>query len=181
VKLHVSDICIGEFHITQAILKPDGMLLPGEEYSFHVTGLPDGAEINKTNGAAPVYAVTKARDSERPGFRKSPVLLDKILKYYGCGPEVYVRFSNPVNDSNGVLVRTRVRNLNTNKVTEYYIAPVGNELYVGHDMCSGAFAFENGAIYEVEFAFMDASGNLSEWTEKIRFSKPVKQTSHDTE
>ena len=50
-------------------------------------------------------------------------------------------------------------------------------------MCSGAFDFEeNSNNYEVEFSFMDASGNLTSWTgERIKFTKPTKETNHNDE
>ena len=50
---------------------------------------------------------------------------------------------------------------------------------VGHARCSGAFNFENGNNFEVEFSFMDASGNSTVWTgQRIKFTKPTKETDY---
>ncbi len=41
-------------------------------------------------------------------------------------------------------------------------------------MCSGAFDFEEGDNYEIEFSIIDASGNLTAWTgDRIKFTKPT--------
>jgi hypothetical protein len=61
----------------------------------------------------------------------------------------------------------------TGKETSYYIVPDSDKIYVGHGMCSGAFVFDEGNNYELEFTFMDASGNFTSWTgERIKFTKP---------
>ena len=40
-------------------------------------------------------------------------------------------------------------------------------------MCSGAFEFEDDIQYEVDFTFMDASGNQTQMGgERIKFTKP---------
>ncbi len=73
-----------------------------------------------------------------------------------------------------MLIKTTVKNLKTGKETTYYIQPEEGKINVGHDMCSGAFDFDDSENYEVGFSFMDASGNLTEWTgDRIKFTKPT--------
>ena len=40
-------------------------------------------------------------------------------------------------------------------------------------MCSGGFDFGNANKFEVEFSFMDTSGNMTAWSgNKIKFNRP---------
>jgi hypothetical protein len=78
-----------------------------------------------------------------------------------------------VTETPDLIVRTLIKDLITKKETIFYIEPVGNEIKVGHDMCSGEFNLELGYNYEIEFSFMDSSGNITNWTGKrIRFTRP---------
>jgi hypothetical protein len=41
-------------------------------------------------------------------------------------------------------------------------------------MCSGAFEYDESNDYEIEFSFMDASGNVKNWTgDRIKFTRPT--------
>lgn len=130
------------------------------------------------NKAYPVYL--------KSGNQKINLIITEINKslvYYGCGPSIHVVFSNPAKDNSDIIVQTTVKDLKTKQETTYYIQPVGDKIKVGHGMCSGAFDFEDGSQnFEVAFAFIDASGNLTPWTgEPIKFTKPKVQTSDEEE
>jgi hypothetical protein len=88
-------------------------------------------------------------------------------------------FSNPATDNSEIIIKTTVKNLKTRKETTYYIEPNQEVINVGHGMCSGAFAYvEDDEHYEIEFAYMDSSGNLTPWTgERIKFTKPTPENS----
>ncbi|MBB4807858.1 hypothetical protein HNP38_003174 [Chryseobacterium defluvii] len=187
IKLLVTEICVGEFYLTQAVLKPETKLEAGLEYTMYIDNLPEYEDFNKYNAAThkyePVtYKVTAENDTEKPQIPEKPKELKKTLVHYGCGPSTHVVFSNPAKDKSDIIVKTTVKNLKTGKETTYYIEPDGKEIRVGHGMCSGAFKFDDNNNYEVEFSFMDASGNLKVWTgERIKFTKPTKETNHDNE
>ena len=186
IKLVVSEICVGQFYLTQAILKPETELEAGLEYIMHIDSLPKYESLTKYNRTThkyePLkYKVLTEKDTEKPQVSSSPRELKKTLVHYGCGPSIHVVFSNPAKDKSALLVRTTVKNLKTGRETTYYIEPGGDNFKVGHDMCSGAFDFEDSDNdFEAEFSFMDASGNLTAGTcERIKFTKPVKETGHD--
>ena len=85
-----------------------------------------------------------------------------------------VNFDFPIKDSSEVIIKTTVKNIKSGIKTTYYIAPQNNQIGVGHGMCSGAFTYDDNPDYEVEFTFMDASGNTTTWTgERIQFTKPT--------
>lgn len=187
IKLLVTEICVGQFYLTQAVLKPETELEAGLEYTMHIDSLPDYESFNKYNRTTkkyePVsYKVVSGEDKEKPQLSAKPKELKKTLVHYGCGPSIHVVFSNPAKDDSEVIVKTTVKNLKTGKETTYYIEPDGGKIKVGHGMCSGAFDFDNSDNYEIEFSFMDSSGNLTAWTgERINFTKPTKQTDHKDE
>lgn len=188
IKLLVTEICVGQFYLTQAVLKPETELEAGLEYTMHIDSLPEYESFNKYNRTThkyePVtYKVVAEKDNEKPQLATKPKELKKTLVHYGCGPSIHVVFSNPAKDNSDIIVKTTVKDLKTGKETTYYIEPDGDQIKVGHGMCSGAFDFEeNSNNYEVEFSLMDASGNLTAWTgERIKFTKPTKATNHNDE
>ena len=68
-------------------------------------------------------------------------------------------------------MKTTVRNRQTGATTTYYLEPFRRELNVGHSMCSGAFRFGVSMAYDVTFSYMDASGNKTNNSESITFTK----------
>jgi hypothetical protein len=187
IKLNVIEICVGQFYLTQAVLKPETELEAGLEYTMHIDNLPEYERFDKYNKTTrkyePVsYTVIAERDNEKPQLSAKPQELTKTLVYYGCGPSIHLVFSNPAKDNSDIIVKTTVKNLKTGKETTYYIEPDGDKIKVGHGMCSGAFDFDDSNNYDVEFSFMDSCGNLTTWTgERIKFTKPTKQTNYDDE
>lgn len=126
------------------------------------------------------YKVIAGNDIEQPELSSKPTELKKTLTHFGCGPSIHVVFSNPAKDKSEIIIKTTVKNLKTGKETTYYIEPDGNKINVGHGMCAGAFNFEDSKEYEVEFSFMDSSGNLAAWTGKrLKFTRPTKETKYD--
>jgi hypothetical protein len=187
IKLLVTEICVGQYQLTQAVLKPETALEAGRGYTLYIDDLPKNENVNPRQETAhrydlATYMVIPETDLKKPELYGKPKELKKTLVHYGCGPSVHVVFSNPAKDKSDILVKTTVKSLKTGKQTTYYIKPEGNKIKVGHGMCSGAFDFDESQAYEVEFSFMDAAGNLTAWTdEPIKFTKPTQQTNHEDE
>jgi hypothetical protein len=182
VRLLIVEICVGQYYLTQAVLKPETELETGLEYTMCIDNLSEYESLNRYNKTSNkyesvMYKVFAEKDNEKPQLSSKPKELSKTLVEYGCGPSIHVVFSNPAKDKSDIVIKTTVKNLKTGKETTYYIEPDGNKIKVGHDMCSGAFDFDQSNNYEVEFSFMDASGNFATWTgERIKFTKPTKLT-----
>lgn len=182
IKLLITETFVGEFKVTQAVLKPEKELEAGLVYTMHIDNLPGYEDLTQYNNITqknePIaYRVLSGNDFEKPKISSKPKELEKQLIYFGCGPSTYVVFSNPAKDKSELLVRVTVKNLKTKKETTYYVEPDGKTIKVGHGMCAGEFKFENGDNYEAEFSFMDASGNLALWAgTRIKFTKPIKET-----
>lgn len=178
IKLLVTETLEGQFRLTQAVLKPERELTAGLEYTLCIDNLPEYETLNRYNYTSEKYELIKylviaGNDTEKPEITAIPKEVNKSLIYYGCGPSVHVVFSNTAKDSTEIIIKTTVKNLKTGKETIYYIEPEGESIEVGHGMCSGAFEFEDGIQYEVDFTFMDASGNQTPMGgESIKFTKP---------
>lgn len=180
IPLKVKAVYTGEFRITQAILKPEKTLTAGMEYEFHIDNLPNREKSidrynDKTGKYEPVkWKVIEGVDKEKPIWKSKPKIIEKKFIRYGCGPEIEVIFSCDVIDKSEFLIKAVLTKLKTNRVVEYYLTPSKNKIYVGHDMCSGAFTFDESDEYEIDFSLLDASGNFTPWEGKeIRFYKPI--------
>jgi hypothetical protein len=182
IKLLVTNTYVGQLHLVQAILKPDAQLEAGVEYTMYIDSLPDFEYIKKYNyhlekDQVAKYKVLVENDTDKPVLIEKPRKQKKEYILYGCGPAINAIFSYPVKDSSQVMVKTTVKNLKTGIETTYFIKPDEEDgIHVGHGMCGGAFTFKNGRRYEVEFSFMDASGNTTAWKGKrIKFTRPRKK------
>lgn len=180
VLLAVKEICIGQMSVTQAVLYPVEELEVGETYTVCIDSLaelPLTRYNSKTSKYDPVtYTILDESDFISPIFVFYPKETEKAYTPFGCGPAIYVIFDYFVTDSSEVKVKTTVKNLTTETETTYYISANQGKIQIGHGMCSGPFKFEEGEKYEVEFALMDASGNMLNWErERIPFVSPTEK------
>ncbi len=179
VKLLVVEIHTGQFNITQAILKPEKQLEAGLEYTMFIDNLPEDESLyhynTETKEREPIqYKILEKVDNDKPIIVSKPKEVKKTFRQYGCGPATYVIFDYSIKDSSVIIIKATVKNLKTGRETTYYIKPSDNQISIGHGMCSGAFKFDDSLEYEIEFSFMDASGNMANWTgERINFTKPT--------
>lgn len=167
VGLMVKEICVGQFDVSQAILVPKSKLIPGVEYTLVIDNLPENEFLNRFNvktgkNEKIKYKVTADTDTDKPVLYQAIKELKKDYAMYGCGPARQVVFNMPVKDKSEVLIKTTILNVKTSQSTTYYLTPEENKIKVGHGMCGGAFTFDNGKYYRASFAFMDASGNITE-------------------
>lgn len=178
ISLKVIEVHIGQFNISQALLKPEKPLVPGKKYQLIIENVSDG--IVTRNKTADItrkimteYLVKDESDTEAPQWIKAPTEKDKSLEHFGCGPSIHVNFQMDVKEQSDFLVKTTVKNKTTGTETVYYIGTEKDGLSVGHGMCSGAFTFDSSIDYEAKFMLMDTSGNVSEETDWISFTRPV--------
>jgi hypothetical protein len=179
VKLTVKEITVGEVGITQAILIPEDKLVAGMDYRLFIDNLPEyEAPLQKWNKTTKSYEaiewkVAEGTDTEKPEWINKPAVKEKTYKLFGCGPEEYVDFSFKVKDASEFLIKTTVTNTKTNKSTTYYLSPDIESFSIGHGMCSGAFNFREGDEFEATLDLIDASGNITTWSDaKVKFTKP---------
>jgi hypothetical protein len=180
IKLNVQEILVGQFRLTQAILKPEKTLSVGQVYELVIENLGDleneVSKYNYTTGENEKikWTVTSNNDTIPPIWTEKPIFKDGSYMQFGCGPDVFANFSFSASDNSEYLIKTTLKNKSTGIETTYYLNADDKEIAVGHEMCSGAFNFDGGDKFEVEFSLFDASGNLTKWTgERIEFKRPT--------
>lgn len=181
ISLTVIKTIKGQFGLTQALLKPTAELISGRHYKLNIESL-DEYEHEDFSRDSIGWTVSNKADNTKPIWQVLPSYKSKEMIFYGCGPAVLVNFCACISDNSPVVVYTKIKNLKTNTIVEYYINPGPSYIELGHGMCSGAFDFNEGQEYEVTFLLMDASGNTSETeTHPIKFSSPTEkdQINHD--
>jgi hypothetical protein len=180
IKLAIQELLVGQYSLTQAVLKPETALSMGEEYELLIENLGDSeglvSKYNSTTGQREKikWTIIKNDDTIPPSWTTIPKYTNSTNQMYGCGPATFVDFSFSAIDSSEFLIRTTVKNMSTQKETTYYLTSTEKTISIGHSMCSGAFNFNNGSKFEVEFSLFDASGNITKWTgDRIPFKSPT--------
>lgn len=174
IQLKVLKTLVGEFQLTQAVLKPISNLITGKQYKLNIDSLGK-YEKEEFERNVQSWTVTDTDDKQKPTWIKQPSYDSKKMIFYGCGPAKIVNFCTCISDNSPVLVYTKVKNLENNLSSEYYITPDSSSLELGHGMCSGEFDFKDGLEYEVTFSIMDASGNISNETKPVKFISPTEK------
>ncbi len=169
----------GQFLVSQAILKPANKLIEGRSYTIHIDSL-EGLVKEEFERAHFQWTVVKKNDSEIPKWSQSPTYINKSKISYGCGPASYVDFCVCIQDRSPVVVFSKLKELKTGRIAEYYVIPDTTILSIGHGMCGGEFEFEPGENYEISFSLMDASGNINDTlTKPIPFIGPMYKDSEN--
>lgn len=175
ISLTVIKTIKGQFSMAQALLKPTTELISGRHYKLNIDSL-DEYELEDFLRDSIGWTASNEADNTKPIWQVPPSYKSKGVIFYGCGPAVLVNFCACISDNSPVVVYTKIKNLKTNSIAEYYINPDSSYLKLGHGMCSGAFNFDKGQEYEVTFLLMDASGNTSETeTHPIKFISPTEK------
>jgi len=184
VKLNVKDVFKGMFRVTQAILIPEENLIPGNIYYLKIDKLKKSQRSlltiwnSENNESEPIaWKVKSGIDISIPVFNSVPKLIDNTKTHYGCGPEIHADFKFEATDDSELLIKTEFVNIKSGETNIYHlnISEI-NILSVGHEMCSGAFEFEENEKYKVRFNLMDICGNgNNEWTDWIEFESPFRE------
>jgi hypothetical protein len=185
VRLNIIETLVGDMSVTQIVLKPASELKLNETYSLQIDNLPNyernPVRYNTSSGKWEhlVFKINNSVDNNIPILSSTPTEEKKTLVYYGCGPASWVYFTIPGQDNSELFVRANIKNKATGKETTYILRVENGSVKVGHGMCSGAFHFDNGDNFEVSFQLYDQSGNKSDMTNTIAFTKPTKETNDE--
>lgn len=185
VPLNVIETLTGEMRLTQIVLKPVTELKTDEVYTLQIDNLPkyerkpERYNSSSNEWESLTFKISNTVDNDIPTVSNTPIEQKKTLVFYGCGPASWVYFSITGQDKSELFVRTIVKNKETGKVTTYILTIENGIAKVGHGMCSGAFQFDNGDNFEVAFQLFDQSGNKSNHSSQIAFTKPKKETNDE--
>ncbi|TGD82699.1 hypothetical protein [Hymenobacter wooponensis] len=177
--LQVKEILVGQYGLTQGILKLNAHVKVGEQYELIIRG--KGAETGNAMESPTRFGRDKVFYTIEAGLDQTPPAwvapLREKAKHYvemGCGPEVSVQFTGVVHEQSEYLVKAAVKDLSSGKTTVYYLQPDKTGLVsVGHGMCAGAFELEKGKSFAATFSLLDASGNSTPWVgPTVLFTRP---------
>lgn len=173
VELDIQNIYKGMYRLTQAILVPKELLIPGQSYVLKIDDLPEYERFVLKQWNCIEH---KEGKTSLPTLKSLPRFIDNSLVHYGCGPKVYAHFKLDINNHSTVFVKTELKDVESGKTHVYYLnTDALGRVNIGHDMCAGAFDYKSRGKHQVRFKLMDLSGNESEiWTEWVMFDSPYK-------
>jgi hypothetical protein len=182
ILLSLQEILKGQMRLTQAIFKPISALKPSTKYYLKYADETknESQEMFQWNSetkqsekifwqTTEVNSIPEINQNLKISYQKNEVIL------YGCGPSSNAIFK--ISNANNIEIwyKTEVIETSTNKKTVFYITGRENKLYVGHDMCSGAFSlYDKKGKYKVRFTPMNSDGIASKPTGWILFDGPSK-------
>ncbi|MFN8396319.1 MAG: hypothetical protein U0176_16965 [Bacteroidia bacterium] len=178
VSLELVEVCLGQFRLSQAVLKPTRPLREGVEYKLVVEGLRTGQSIEhydyETGKYLPrTWTVSGAADELAPIWIGAPKELGKHYDMYGCGPGLGVEFGVSCTEMKDLRVKTQIRPIGGETWTSYYLVAPEGKIDIGHGMCSGEFTLHEGKTFEAKFSLVDPAGNVTPWSKgDIRFDRP---------
>ncbi|WP_131725534.1 MULTISPECIES: hypothetical protein [unclassified Chryseobacterium] len=179
IPLKVLRILKGQFGLTQAILQPERELQTGKTYELQIGGL---GEYEKQDYKVAKWTVSSKKDLDKPVWECLPIYNSRSYTSFGCGPEMHVNFCGIFKDNSPTLIYAKVFNRKNKTHSDYFLTSEGQNISIGHGMCSGAFAFDKDTDYEVQFGLMDASGNENmKLTEPVKFTSPTSKDESDSE
>lgn len=177
IKLSIQEKLKGQDEVSQVILKPDETLKLNHIYSIHIDSLNTTQYKRVVNNYSKVgignnkyWSITKSKDLIPPKFLQEPLFISKEVYSFGHGNCEYAIFDLEIEDDNEVMIKTELVSVDNNQIFIFYLH-MGKEdkLFVGKNICEGAFLYEKGNKYKVRFSLLDLAGNYNntytKWTE----------------
>lgn len=162
---------LGQTNEKQLIFKPVKLLDPNTKYELSFScedSVLRAYLLEDIRFESRIWVTNETIDKQVPVWTSKPQFWYRNYVRYGCGPESYWRFCMTFKDESEVLVQTIVRHLESGKISEFYLHPDSNSVFVGYGMCGGEFDMTPGDHYSVSFHLIDGSGNCSN-----QFSEPI--------
>lgn len=162
IPLTVVETHVGEFLVTQVVLKAKGALPEGTKLRLRFDH-PDDVHFRLPRDEAPEWTITRA-DFTPPVWSGPPVIKPGRYAEFGCGPVIEAIVAVPVTGA----LQMRAR-LSGPKPREYLLDVENGHVIVGHSMCSGPFRISGD--WTLELTALDAAGNaLAAPGEPLRFN-----------
>jgi len=180
VELEIIEYYKGQVSISRVYLKAKAPLKEGDYYEFHIDNLDPYHEYHLKErekkgdeGQYKGWWIAKRKSLPVPPQMNPPIFLETTFEFMGCGPEGFIKFELDSSYLKNYEIKVELFNHNS-QTSDIYILQnsMGNQLWVGRDMCSGAFNFLSNHSYKVRFCLRNARGEESEWTEWMKAPNP---------
>jgi hypothetical protein len=157
------------------VLKLDGALLPDKLYSLRLDdALPGSVMLLNGSGARlPEWRSGKGPDKTAPNWLKRPVVSEGMFSKSPEGTTRYVRLTMSAREESPMYMVVTLARKRSGAPGQHYVLPIVNSsALLGHEPCSGAFAFEDGKSYRARVEVFDAAGNLAPAVPPLDFEAP---------
>ncbi|WP_317987922.1 hypothetical protein [Hyalangium gracile] len=157
------------------VLKLDGQLLPDKTYTLRLDDVLPGtvALLNGTGKSMPEWTSGKGPDKTAPRWLKRPAVSEGIARRNEEGVTRYVRLTMSLREESPSYMVVTLTRKQPGVAAQHYVIPVVNgSALLGHEPCSGAFAFEDGRSYRARVEVFDSAGNLAPPVPPLDFEAP---------
>jgi hypothetical protein len=158
------------------VLKLDGPLLPDKLYTLRLDdALPDSVLLlNGVGARMPEWRSGKGPDKTAPSWSKRPAVSEGLFRKSPEGTTRYVRLTLSAREESPMYMVVTLSRKRSGAPAQHYVLPVVNSsALLGHEPCSGAFAFEDGKSYRARVEVFDAAGNLAPAVPPLDFEAPA--------
>lgn len=146
---------------TAVVLKPQRRLLANRLYSLLVEAyLPNSRVLGSGGPEALQWRSGDSADEKPPSYLLRPAVSEGLGRGEGEQTVRWVKLHATLAEESPAYLVITLRRARVQGSSQVYFAPLkGGEALLGHDECSGSFAFEDGRAYKATVEAFDASGN----------------------
>lgn len=157
------------------VLKLDGPLLPDKLYTLRLDdALPGMVLLNGVGASLPEWRSGKGADKTAPIWIKRPAVSEGLYRKTQEGITRYVKLTLSAREESPMYMVVTLARRKSGAPSQHYVLPVVNgSALMGHEPCSGAFAFEDGRSYRARVEVFDAAGNLARAVPPLDFEAPA--------
>ncbi len=158
------------------VLKLSGALLPDKAYTLRLDDALPGSVmlLNGVGSSLPEWRSGKGPDRTAPRWTKRPAVSEGIFRRTAQGITRYVRLTMSAREQSPMYMVVTLSRKRSGAPAQHYVLPVVNgSALLGHEPCSGAFAFEDGKSYRARVEVFDAAGNLAPSVPPLDFEAPA--------
>jgi hypothetical protein len=158
------------------VLKLDGALLPDKLYALRLDDALPGSVmlLNGMGARLPEWRSGKGPDKTAPRWNKGPAVSEGFVRRSPDGVTRYVRLTMSAREESPMYMVVTLSRKRSGAPAQHYVLPIVNSsALLGHEPCSGAFAFEDGKSYRARVEVFDAAGNLAPAVPPLDFEAPA--------
>jgi hypothetical protein len=172
----------GMFQLSQAMFLPAVPLQEGRTYTLHVeylsADLPAPSRWDhELNKEVPIsWTVVEANEYDHVTVADTANVEKTTMVEYGCGPEMFVHVRVAETSPETAFCEVELRGSDGSRKGSYVLPLEQGVARIGHDMCSGAFAFDEGEACEARISVLLPDGrSMDGSTRTVRFLAPISE------
>ena len=120
---------------------------PDDELYLNLRRMPRRGGMDRAR-----WTVVKSSTENKSSDPIEATLKTSNVQKFGCGPAVENRYTTNDEINNDQFILTQILEIESGKLSEYYIIKKNDELKIGHGMCSGPYKFKRNNSYKIRFS-----------------------------